>query len=143
MKNKLNKIALLAMLCISPTFASELSDFDEIRSVVLKGNSIHIVTDFAKCEAEFEKAKPLTIKGAFKPDTVMISQDNILSSFTHFTLNNPHFPEKPVYEFVVYQITKENKVNITSQVLDATNYKPLRKKSTFTCKISEGTKIFD
>lgn len=55
----------------------------------------------------------------------------------YFTLNDPYFPTKPVYEYIRYTMTSDNNLNLSYQALDATTYMPLTDKFLFDCKIGK------
>jgi len=57
-------------------------------------------------------------------------------------LDNPAYPEKPLYEFVRYTIMDTNKVNVIYQMLDATNLSPLSRKMLFDCEIEVAAKFY-
>lgn len=136
-------LALLASLLISTnSIAIELHNFNEIKAAIITGKTIHIVIDFSKCSASNKEITPSMGIGVFTPNTIAIT-DHIATSLTHFTLNNPSAPGKPVYEFVRYTVTDDNNVALTGQVLDAVNYTPISDKFSFNCRLEAGVKIFD
>lgn len=135
-------IFLAVLLSTTNSFADELHDFDEIKAAVITGKTIHIAIDFTKCSTPNKKMAQSVFVGVFTPDALMVVNDHVSTSLTHFTLNNPGFLGKPVYEFARYTITYKNDVNLTTQVLDAINYKPLSEVVSFGCKIESGAKIY-
>lgn len=130
------------LLMISNCFADELHNYNETKLAVITGKTIHITIDFEKCATTNKKISRSMIVGVFTPNEIQIVNDNIATSFMHFTLNNPAFPGKAVYEFVRYTITGNNDVNLTAQALDATNYKPVSDTISFNCKIESGARIY-
>lgn len=137
-----NLILLASLLISTNVFCKELHNFDQVKAAIITGKTIHIVLDFSKCSFQNKSAKHLSI-GIFNPNAIQIINNNIATSFMHFTLNNPSFPEKPVYEFVRYTITEDNNINLISQVLDAKTYTPMTDKISLNCKIDNGAKIYD
>ena len=140
----MKKLVLISFLFIATnSFAGELHNFSEIKSAVTTGKSIHIATDFVKCSTSKKEALLSAHVGVFTPNEIQVIDTHIATSFMHFTLNNPSFPDVPVYEFVRYTITDDNNLNLSYQALDARNYAPLTKKASFNCKIDMGVKIYD
>jgi hypothetical protein len=138
------KLILLPFLFIATnSFANELHNFSEVKSAITMGKSIHIVTDFAKCSSSKKEAFQATQIGAFTPNEIQVVDTHIATSFMHFTLNNPSFPNVSIYEFARYTITDDNNLNLSYQALDARNYSPLTEKASFNCKMNVGVKIYD
>lgn len=139
----MRKLFLLTSLLISTnSFSDELHNFNELKSAVMTGKTIRVAVDFLKCSSANKGDEPVSI-GVFTPNAIHVANDHVAASLTHFTLNDPSFPGKPVYEFVSYTIADDNNLNLTDQVLDAVNYTPLSDKFSFNCKIDSGVKIYD
>jgi hypothetical protein len=134
-------ILLTALLTSSNCFSDDLRNFNEIKTAATSGKNIHIMIDFAKCTAP--SSTQATVTTVFTPNALMIVNNRISTSLTHFTLNNPSYSGKPVYEFVKYIVTDDNSVQVTNQVLDAVSYAPLGDTSTFNCKIDAGARFYD
>ena len=139
----MKKISLLVSLLISTNcFANELNHFNEVQTAATAGKTIHIAVDFSKCTFPMNALNVPSSIGIFTPNTVQVTNDHIATSLTHFTINNPAFPEKAIYEFATYTITTKDQLNITMQFLDAANYTPLGNKITFNCKLGVSAKIY-
>jgi hypothetical protein len=139
----MKKLFLLASLLLTSTsFANELHHYNDVKAAVITGKTIHIAVDLSSCIASSKEMAQSTSIGVFTPNAIQVNNNHIATSLTHFTLNNPNFPGKPVYEFVRYTITEDNNVNLTDQVLDAVNYAPLSPKISFNCKIDTSAKIY-
>lgn len=137
----MKKSIIIALLISStPIFAKKLQDYDQIKSAVLNGKTIHIVIDFSLCTSN-EKTTPKN-KGVFRPNTMQVMDHHIATSFRHFTLDNPAYPDKPLYEFVRYTIADTNKVKVTYQMLDVMNLSPLSRKMLFDCEIEVAAKFY-
>ena len=143
MENKVKKIILLSALLLSSNlFAKELQNYDEVKSAVLNGQSIHINVDFTKCAtAARQNAEDLHV-ASFTPTAIQIARDHIATSLTHFTLGNPHYPDKPIYEFIKYTINQNGILILNAQALNPLLYTPIGEAMTFTCKVGEGVRIF-
>lgn len=139
----MKKFILLASLLITTNcFAGVLYNYNKIKAAVISGKAIHIVIDFSKCSSpKNESTQAMSVIAVYAPNSLLVMNDHIATSLTHFTLNNPSFPGKPIYEFVRYTISDNNTVNVTEQILDA-NYTPLLHDFSFTCKLNSGAKIY-
>ncbi|STX30036.1 VirK protein [Legionella beliardensis] len=135
-------ILVAALLSAANSFADELHNFDEIKAAVITGKTIHIAIDFSKCSTPNKDLTQSMIVGVFTPNAIAVVADYMATSLTHFTLNNPQAPGKPIYEFVRYTITNKNYVNLTTQALDAVNYTPVADSFSFNCEIESGAKIY-
>lgn len=137
-------LSLLSLLALSVnSYALELHSFNAVKSAVLSGQTLHIAVDLNRCEAtSLAAVNQTTWAGIYTPNIVAVVFDRIVTSVQHFTLDNPAFPDKPVYEFGKYSMTTDGNVNLTIQVLDATSYKPLSDKITLDCKMGSGAHIF-
>jgi hypothetical protein len=124
------------------SFADVLHNYDEVKTAVINGQTIHIAIDFSQCTTNRLNLTAPSNIGVFTPDTMQVADNYIATSFNHFTLNNPGFAGMPIYEFVTYTIIDKNYVKLTSQPLDATSYKPLADKVAFICQIDAGAKFY-
>lgn len=139
----MKKLILFASLLIATNgIADKLHHFNDIKTAAMTGKAIHITINFSKCSASNKTIPQNENVAVFTPNTIMIT-DRIATGFNHFTLNNPTFPGRPVYEFVRYTITDDDNVNLTSQVLDAVNYSAISDKYSFNCKLGNGAKVYD
>lgn len=141
----MRKLVLLSLLFITTNaLADELRNFDQVKSAVTTGKSLRIAIDFAKCVMDKNAySQDKSNIAIFTPNEIVIdNNDRIVTSLTHFTLNNSNFPAKPVYQFVRYTLTADNNVNLAYQILDAKNYSILADTVSVDCKISSGAKIY-
>ena len=142
----MKKFLLLPLLLTATSvFANVLHSYDEIHTAVLDGKSIRIAIDFDKCiPHNTVKQRPSFGIGIFTPNEIVIESDgSIGASVLHFTLNEPHAPSKPIYQFARYIITSDNNVNLSAKALDAVTYTPISDGFSFDCKIDSGAKIYD
>lgn len=135
-------VFLASLLMASNSFADELYNFHEIKTAIITGKTPHIVVDFAKCSTMSKNNLQSIMVGGFTPNAIHVSDDHIATSLTHFTLNNPSFPQKPVYEFVRYTIKSDNNVNIAIQILDPVSYKSLSDTLSVDCKLNTSVKVY-
>lgn len=140
----MKKVMLLASLLFisSNSFSDELHNFNEIKASAMTGKPLHIAVDVLKCSPSNASTETFSI-ASFTPDTLQIMNGSIATSFTHFTLNNPSFLDKPVYEFVRYTMSDDNNLNLIIQVLDAVNYTSLSGKFTLNCKIGSAARFYN
>lgn len=143
----MKKFLLLPLLLTTTSvFANVLHSYDDIHTAVLDGKSIRIALDFDKCTPHYRasKLRPSFGIGIFTPNEIIIEGDgSIDASLLHFTLNDPHAPSKPIYQFARYTITSNNNVNLSTKALDAVTYTPISDGFSFDCKIDLGAKIYD
>jgi len=138
----MKKLFLITALFISThTFADELPNYDAIKTAVLSGKTIHITVNFAKCQTP-KQSQNLTNVGIFTPNEIMLLSDEMATSFNHFTMNNPAFPNRAVNEFATYRITSDNTLNLTYQLIDPQNYTILGDKMEVQCALGKGAKVF-
>ncbi len=139
----MKKLLVAPFLFFATTsFSGELHNFAEVKSAVITGKQIHIATDFTKCTSS-NKNGAYGMVGIYAPTELQALDTRIVTSFMHFTLNNPGFLDKPVYQFVKYTISDDNNLTLSFQVLDARNYSPLSEKKSYVCKLDDGVKIYD
>jgi hypothetical protein len=140
------KLLLTPFLFVAITansFANELHHFSEVKSAVMQGKAIRIITDFSKCSSFNKETVPPIRVGGFTPNKIQVIDSRILTSFTHFTLSDPRFPDRAVFEFVRYVLTEDNNLTLSYQTLDARNYAVLTEKVSFNCKMGTGFKVYD
>jgi len=129
------------LLVLNTAEAIPLHNFNDVKLAVSTGKTIHIAINSAKCSNATKLNDSMNI-GLFTPNEMAVLDTHIDTSLTHFTLNDPFFPGKAVYEFETYSITADNTVNLTDQVLDAVSYAALTDKFSFVCKIDDGADIY-
>ena len=142
----MKRFLILSLLLSSITaFAGELANYEAIKTTILKGKSIRIAIDFDKCTPQQVSViqPPSFGLGIFSPNEIIITGNGqIAASLLHFTLNDPHMPSKPLYQYARYTITPDNTINLATQALDATTFKPLSDGFAFNCKISTEAKVY-
>lgn len=134
-------IFLITLLASTNSIANELRNFNAIKAAAKTGKNIHIIIDFEKCSSP--NNIQISTTAVFTPDAMLIANNRIITSLMHFTLNNPTYPGKPVYEFVKYTIADDNTVQVISQTLDAVNYAPLGNINTFNCSVDSSAQFYD
>jgi hypothetical protein len=139
----MKKLILLTLLSVATQAnALELKNYNQIEAVLKYGKVIHIAVDFTQCTPVNARQLVSSALAIYTPSAVQVANDNIAASLKHFTLDNPAYPNKPVYEFVRYTFTADNVLTLTNQTLDATNFAPLGDPMTLTCKLTAGVKVF-
>jgi hypothetical protein len=137
-------LCLITLLLSANSYAEQLHNYEQIKSATAEGKNIRIFVDYSKCTTSSGQKVMPSYSGAYTPNEVTINNDAgyIAASLLHFTMNNPQFPSKPVYEFIRYSISNDNSVVLTETVLNPVDYSPLTNKFTLNCKIDESTRIF-
>ena len=126
--------------CVSS--AESLKNFPQIKENVILGKTINIVVDFFQCTNNNQITQPVLL-GVFTPKAIIVAPHYVTTSLLNFTLNNPRFRDKAIYEFIKYKISDDNIVKITTQFLDATNYQPLiEDKFELECQLNTAAKIY-
>lgn len=140
----MKKLLLLSSLCVLSTagFAGELNDYEAIKNALTNGQSVRLVTNFAQCTTLSPTVLKTMMVGIFTPNEIGFTDNHIATSMTHFTMNDPFFPNKPVFEFARYTITPDNNISVSLQVLEAPTYIQLMDKISFNCKINEAVKVY-
>ncbi|EKD73851.1 MAG: hypothetical protein ACD_45C00172G0003 [uncultured bacterium] len=141
----MKKLILLGgFFLTTATFAGQLHNYNDMVSAISSGKPLRFVTNFSQCETNNKKASSsTTLIGSFTPNEIGVTDSHIATSLTHFTLNDPFFLGKPVYEFARYTITPDNRMSVTLEILDASTYTSLMDKISFNCQIDIATKIYD
>lgn len=140
------KQALLFSLLFAAVsaYAGELHHFDQIKSAVTSGKSIRIGVDFSQCDTVgAAKVKSNYAFAIYTPNEVVVeNNDYIAASLTHFTTNDPSWPSVPVYQFVRYTITNEDKVVLDVKTFDAGTFAQRKGGYTLNCKLDAGAKVY-
>ncbi|OIN83888.1 VirK family protein [Francisella sp. TX07-6608] len=137
MKKIITLSTLLLISLTSIAFSKKLNNYSDILNAVKDGKNITIFVDFSNCKPEIK------VSGQFSPKSIMIHNDSIIFSDTHFTRNNPQYPNEPILEYVVYKIN-DNNVDITIDMLNTDNYNPMKhsKRITIGCQIAKDQASF-
>lgn len=140
----MKRIVLLSLIFLnSHCIANELHNFEQIKSAAMSGKTIHISVDFKQCSSAGKDSSAPTVVGIFTPDKITVTDTQIATAFTHFTLNNPKYPDQPFYEYVRYTINDGNNVYIALQTIYAPNFSLVGKKQLFNCEVGLGAKFYD
>src|SRR5262249_12990074 len=80
----------------------------------------------------------------YTPNPMTITNEGKITSYLlYFTMSDPHYPEKAVYQYVKYSISSNNYLHLTFNVLNAADYTPLGTNGSMDCKIDVAAKVFD
>ena len=135
-------LALAGMLLATNGFAGQLTDYNQIKSAVMNGESIRIATDFNKCIGKGNESPKYSL-GVFSPESIYVYADGtIKTALKNFTLNDRNVPGKPVYQYVVYTINPDNTVRVSMYVMDAANYTMITKNEGNMCDLADGAKVY-
>jgi hypothetical protein len=139
-------IYFATLFLTSSSFAEQLHNFDQIKTAVSQGKLIRILVDYEKCTAltAFSVAKTIGNHYAvFTPNAMAIDNEGSIGAYVlYFTLKDPHYPAKPVYQHGNYVLSKDNMLAITFTTLNAADYTPLGTSVTVNCKIDDSAKVF-
>ncbi len=131
-------------LCLAATgFADQLHNFDQIKSAVTKGKLIRIYVDYTKCSSVSKQSIIPNNAAVYTPNAMVItSEGNIGAQILYFTMQDPRYPSKAVYQYGRYVISSDNFLTLTFTVLNAADYTPLEGNSSLHCKIDDGANIY-
>lgn len=139
-------ILLSSLIFATNCFANPLQNFEQIKAAINEGKNVRIIIDYAKCSMTTgtKNTTMPSYTGAYTPNEIGINNDAgyVAASSMHFTLNNPQFPSKAIYEFVRYTISSDGSIAISLTNLDAANFTTLTGKMSFTCKMNESARIY-
>lgn len=144
---KLLCLTATSLLLTSAWSAEQLQSFDQIRLAVSTGKLIRILTNYEKCttlSATTMQAKAVANHFAvFTPNALAIDVNGDIGSYLlYFTLKDPMYPNRAVYQHGSYRISKDNTLSVTFASLNAADYTPLGNAVTINCKLNEGFKVF-
>jgi hypothetical protein len=135
-------LCLFSLLFASSCFSEQLHDFNQIKTAVTDGKLIRILIDYTKCSSAKEVVVPNNA-AVFTPNAMAMTADNRIGSYIlYFTMKDPRYPNKPVYQYGRYLIASDNSVKVIFSVLNAADYSTLVGDDSLDCKIDEGAKIF-
>lgn len=143
MKSTVLKSFFCIFILIYSSFgiAEQLHDFNQVKSAVAEGKLIRILVDYTKCSS----AKEFVANNAaiFTPNAMAMSVDGTIGSYIlYFTMKDPRYPGKGVFQYGRYILSNENTVKLIFRTLNAADYTPLDKEESMTCKIDDGAQIF-
>jgi VirK protein len=141
----MNKIVYFSTLLLSSTiFAHQLHNYEQIKVAVSEGKLIRIYTDYTKCNMLSNTIMVGNHDAVYTPNAIAITNEGHITSYLlYFTMNDPHYPTKAVYQYVKYSIASDNYLHLTFNVLNAADYTPLGMNSSMDCKIDTAVKVFD
>lgn len=131
----LKKIFLLLIFTPS-VFATILLSYGDVVNAIQMGKKINVVLQLSQCTPK------LPLSSSYAPNSVMITDDHLAFSDSHFTLKNPDFLNQPVIEYVHYQLAKNSDFTLDTTILDAGSYAPKAQYPKVTCQINQGVKFF-
>lgn len=137
-------ICLTALFFTLPSFAQQLHNYDQIKAAISQGKLIRIYVDYTKCSMTAGSSMVGNHDAVYTPNAMAITNDGDISSYIlYFTLSDPRYPLKPVYQYGQYAIAKDSHLEIRFTTLNAADYIPLGNSSVINCKMDIGVKVFD
>jgi len=136
-------LCFTSLLIASVSFADQLHNYDQIKSAVTEGKLTRIVVDYSKCVITSEQKTIGNHNAIFTPNAMAITNDGGISSYLlYFTMNDPHYPGRGIYQYGKYLISKDNSLLITFSTLNAADFTALDGSVSLNCKIDDAAKIF-
>lgn len=142
-KIKLISLCIFSLITLELFAAKQLNNFAEVQDAVLSGSSINLVTELGLCKTNshvLDKDSFVSVK----LDKIKLTQNKKLTaSSLHYTLNNPRYKNKPVYEHMVYKVFADGYAVLTySPILDNPSQQP-EFITTIHCQLNNGIKLFE
>ncbi|MBX3709909.1 MAG: hypothetical protein KIT56_07835 [Gammaproteobacteria bacterium] len=136
-------ICFITLFFASTSFAEQLHNFKQIESAVSEGKLIRILVNYEKCTPLSTQKMVGNHYAVFTPNAMAIGNDGNIGTYVlYFTLQDPHYPSKAVYQHGNYIISKDNSITITFTTLNAADYTQMGTSITINCKIDDSAKVF-
>lgn len=141
----MKKLICLAMLFFtSSAFSRQLHNFDEIKTAVADGKLIRIYIDYTACSSSSKLATLPNIAAVYTPNAMAINSEGDIGTYVlYFTMKDPRYPSRPVYQYGRYVISRDNSVTLNFSVLNAADFTKLKGDDTLNCKLNTGVNVFD
>lgn len=130
---------LLLLMVTTSSYAAQVKDYSELLQTVKQGYPITIVTHFEKCQDEASKIPNKTLS-YFRPHAIWVVADGqeITTSDLHFT----DYMGKPVYQYLQYTFTPNNRVIIVAKSLKPGSFLAKAKAITMSCPLGSAIAVF-
>lgn len=140
----MKKLLCFTTLFLASTgFANQLHNFDQIKSAVTDGKLIRIYVDYTKCSSSSKQLTVPNNAAIYTPNAMAIGNDGSIGAYVlYFTMKDPRYPAKAVYQYGRYVISSDNSLALTFTVLNAADYSSLEGNTSINCKIDDGAKVF-
>lgn len=134
---------LLPLSMAANCFAGQLHNYDQIINAVSKGKYVRLFMNYQKCTLQKGLNKVPNHFAVFTPNAMAVDDEgNIGTYLLYFTMNDPQYPSKPVYQYIKFKISTNNNLQMTLADLNPADYSPLGFEQTINCKIDEGVLIY-
>lgn len=138
MKKTLGAFVLFT-LSLSTYASDHLSTFQDIKTSLMKGDSVNLVVDLNQCTSTEDVTKHGTMVGGLKVNSFLIRPNNTISfSDTHFTVNSN---QQPIMQFIRYTLNADNSVIFNMKTLELPSYNILGKEVSYKCTLNNGIKF--
>lgn len=140
----MKKLLCFATLLLASTgFASQLHSYDQIKSAVTDGKLIRIYFDYTKCSPSSKQLTLPNNAAVYTPNAMSINTAGDIGSYVlYFTMNDPRYPNKAVYQHGKIAISTDNYITLSVSVLNAADFTLLDRDNTLRCKIDDSAKVF-
>lgn len=138
----IRKLFILALVMTSSSLsASQLNDYGAIAFAIAEGSGLRVVFDMSHCQTDYpmkiEAVGSITVK-----DAMVIKNKYITFSNLHFTLNEPRFKGKAVYESSKFILNTDNQMSLDISVLDAKTFDELGEQTHISCPLNQGVHFY-
>lgn len=136
-------ISYIALFISSSSFAAQLHNYEQIVNAVSNGKFIRLVMNYQKCIiAKGVRTIPNNY-AVYTPNAMAIDTEGSIGTYLlYFTMNDPSFPSKPVYQYVKFIISKDDNLQMILKDLNPNDYSPLGFEQTLNCKIDDGVTVY-
>ncbi|MCE0723442.1 VirK family protein [Legionella resiliens] len=137
----MKRMILSALFALSSVVhAEQLTTFTDMADAISQGKKITLVMSIQECSSQ--KMPSSSLIGTAQPDAFLIIDNNrITTSISHFTLDSSIARGNPTFEFVKYSINADGSVSIKNTIMNAINYQQLASHQ-IDCTLNKGFKVF-
>ncbi len=139
-------IVLLGLMTVAA--AGNFDTYGEVKSALEDGKNLSLVIDFSECDNKPDMQLELIIR----PNNFKIYPEVITFYIDGLALNNPSFPNIPVYEHTQYVIKRNailrvlgsDVIEVWGSILSADRTKILRQvNKPIVCKLGKAANLYD
>lgn len=136
-------VYLLALLATTLANSETLHNYEQVKAAVFEGKYLRLVINYQKCTQTKGQMKVGNNYAVFSPNALAVTTEGSFASYLlYFTLFDPNYLSKPVYQYFRYFINKDNTLQINMSDLSAVDYSPLGFEGSMSCKLDDAVTIF-
>ncbi len=132
---------LMSLACLSAS-AKELTSYQQVVDAIShQGKGVRVVFNVKNSKSDY----PLDIDavGSLVPDALMAIEGKYVTfASLHFTTHEPQYNGRTIYESTKYNLTPDNVLSMTTEILDAKSFQALGNSSSTSCVLGEGVQFY-